>query len=242
MLQISHTTSFSVFLSPRTTSHYSNWSVRYGLCALTPYVFKHFAGELQALSLSSCSIKPSYLSSYFASESPFGTLLLNLCPGLEPRPCPFESHQSLSCLFVTSSLWLNTSSSLTTGPTHSKREGHNPSPPQAPRQLYHFRTSAYYRRKSPGTQKTKPSDKTTLNPVGSDTSTGDTQSPLAPGCGRKPQAPPLQEPIGTPTYLTTGISSQNSEHPHQSKDNYKLPLYRKGETPQQAQPPPQTPQ
>ena len=109
MLQISHTTSFSVFLSLRTTPHYSNWSVRYGLCALTPYVFKHFAGELQALSLSSCSIKPSYLSSYFASESPFGTLLLNLCPGLEPRPCPFESHQSLSRLFVTSSLWLNNS-------------------------------------------------------------------------------------------------------------------------------------
>ena len=107
MLQISHTTSFSVFLSPSTTSHYSNWSVRYGLCALTPYVFKHFARELQALSLSSCSIKPSYLSSYLASESPFGTLLLYLCPGLEPRPCPFESHQSLSRLFVTSSLWLN---------------------------------------------------------------------------------------------------------------------------------------
>ena len=109
LLQISHTTSssFSVFLSPRTTSHYSNWSVCYGLCVLTPYVFKHFAGELQALSLSSCSIKPSYLSSYFASESPFGTLLLNLCPGLEPRPCSFESHQSLSRLFVTSSLWLN---------------------------------------------------------------------------------------------------------------------------------------
>ena len=109
LLQISHTTSFSVFLSLSTTPHYSNWSVRYGLCALTPYVFKHFAGELQALSLSSCSIKPSYLSSNLASESPFGTLLLNLCPGLEPRPCPFESHQSLSRLFVTGSLWLNTS-------------------------------------------------------------------------------------------------------------------------------------
>ena len=166
MLQISHTTSFSVFLSPSTTSHYSNWSVRYGLCALTPYVFKHFAGELQALSLSSCSIKPSYLSSYLVSESPFGTLLLNLCPGLEPRPCSFESHQSPSRLFVTSSLWLNTSSSLTAGPTHSKREGHNPPPPRAPRQLYHFRTSAYYRRKSPGTAKTEPSDKTTLTLVG----------------------------------------------------------------------------
>ena len=197
MLQISHTISFLVLLSPRTTPLYSNWSVRYGLCALTPYVFKHFAGELQALSLSSCSIKPSYLSSYFASESPFGTLLLNLCPGLEPRPCSFESHQSLSRLFVTSSLWLNTSSSLTTGPTHSKREGHNPPPPRAPRQLYHFQTSAYYRRKSPGTQKTKPSDKTTLNLVGSDTSTGDTQSPLAPGCGRKPQANTAPFPVTT---------------------------------------------
>ena len=110
MLQISHTISFLILLSPRTTPLYSNWSVHYGLCALvSPYVFKHFAGELQALSLSSCSIKPSYLSSYLASESPFGTLLLNLCPGLEPRPCPFESHQSLSRLFVTSSLWLNTS-------------------------------------------------------------------------------------------------------------------------------------
>ena len=107
VLQISHTISFLVLLSPRTTPLYSNWSVRYGLCALSPYVFKHFAGELQALSLSSCSIKPSYLSSYLASESPFGTLLLNLCPGLEPRPCPFESHRSLSRLFVTSSLWLN---------------------------------------------------------------------------------------------------------------------------------------
>ena len=166
MLQISHTTSFSVLLSPRTTPHYSNWSVRYGLCATPLFVFKHFAGELQALSLSSCSIKPSYLSSYLVSESPFGTLLLNLCPGLEPRPCSFESHQSLSRLFVTSSLWLNTSSSLTTGPTHSKCEGHNPLPPRAPRQLYHFRTSAYYRRKSPGTEKTEPSDKTTLTLVG----------------------------------------------------------------------------
>ena len=107
MLQISHTISFLVLLSPRTTPLYSNWSVRYGLCALPPYVFKHFARELQALSLSSCSIKPSYLSSYLVSESPFGTLLLYLCPGLEPRPCSFESHQSLSRLFVTSSLWLN---------------------------------------------------------------------------------------------------------------------------------------